>query len=205
MYTDSYSSHSLNYLCDLLCAAVKRERAEEYSRALLMRYGTLEAILSANIADLEDIAGKNAAMLIKVAAHVTGRRATDKMQSGRVYGQREICEYLKALFIADSEEKIYAVTLGKDGEYIATHLVSHGTVNTSEVMPRKFAECAVNDRAAKVIIAHNHPGGTTIPSADDIRFTGKVASVFSVSGVEFLYHVIVAGQEARILNLGDVL
>ena len=205
MYTESFSSRSYDYLRELLLAVANAERAEEYARALLERYGTIETILAANISDLEDIAGKNAAMLLKISAHVTGRRSTDKMQSGRVYSQREICEYLKALFIADSEEKIYAVTFGKDGEYISTHLVSHGTVNTTEVTPRTFAECAINDRAARIIVAHNHPGGTTLPSADDIRFTGKLASVFSVSGVEFLYHVIVAGQEARILRHGDVL
>jgi len=190
-------------LTEILSYAIK-SGAEDAARALVLRYGSVDNVFSASFAELEGVVGRSAAILLYNCAYVTGRRYTDLFVAGRTYSQKDVCNYLKALFIADSEEKIYLLTFDAGGRYITTHLISHGTVNTSEVLPRKFVESAVCDCASSVIIAHNHPGGNINPSGDDMRFTAMISNVFSVAGIELLYHVIVAGQSARVLTAGEV-
>ena len=200
-----FDTGSVEFLASLLGAVSKDKDCLELARGLLLRYGSLDNVFSSDTAQLSSVVGAQTALYLKICAHVTGRRVTDQFRSGECYTQREICEYLKALYIADSEEKVYIITLDAEERVIATHLVSHGTVNASEVLPRKFVEFAILDNAKCAIVAHNHPRGNTTPSSDDMQFTAKIASVFSVSGIHLLYSVIVAGQEARILDVSSTL
>ena len=43
-----------------------------------------------------------------------------------------------------------------------------------------------------MILAHNHPGGYEVPSADDAVITGKFMQQLDVVGISLLDHIIVA-------------
>jgi DNA repair protein RadC len=43
--------------------------------------------------------------------------------------------------------------------------------------------------------AHNHPNGLAIPSPDDMFTTNEASRAFSLMGIEFLGHILVAGQK----------
>jgi len=42
-----------------------------------------------------------------------------------------------------------------------------------------------------MIVAHNHPSGTTIPSADDTILTRRLAASAHMMGIEIIDHVII--------------
>jgi len=52
-----------------------------------------------------------------------------------------------------------------------------------------FADALV-DRAAAVIIAHNHPTGSLEPSAADIEITGQLRAAGVILGISLLDHII---------------
>ena len=79
--------------------------------------------------------------------------------------------------------------------------VGEGTVNSSEVLPRRAVEAAIGCSADGVIIAHNHPLGKPNPSKDDCRFTETFSSLFTACGIRFLGHYIVAGQLCNVINV----
>jgi len=54
-----------------------------------------------------------------------------------------------------------------------------------------FAD-AIADRAAGIIIAHNHPSGTLSASRADIAITQRLDEVSKLVGIELLDHVILA-------------
>jgi DNA repair protein RadC len=107
------------------------------------------------------------------------------------------------------------MTFDKDGLPIACDYLGDGTVNVSDVYPRKIVECALRRQSRSIILAHNHPGGTANPSDDDIAATSKLYMTLIVSGIKLRGHVIVSERDhfllapdedgGAILSLGHVL
>ena len=54
-----------------------------------------------------------------------------------------------------------------------------------------FAD-AIADRAAAVILAHNHPSGSLEPSEEDLRLTRQLVEAGKILGIDVLDHIIVA-------------
>jgi DNA repair protein RadC len=63
-------------------------------------------------------------------------------------------------------------------------------VNRALVHPREvFAEALV-DRAAAVVVAHNHPSGNVEPSAEDREVTARLQKAGNTLGIAMLDHII---------------
>ena len=77
---------------------------------------------------------------------------------------------------------------------LGCHLLAEGTVISSDVLPRKAVEKAVSSSAKSVVIAHNHPFGTTRSSSDDINITAHLSAVFASCDIRLKEHFVVAGQ-----------
>ena len=61
---------------------------------------------------------------------------------------------------------------------------------------REVAKLALHYHAASLIIAHNHPGGSTEPSEADLAFTRQLQQALALLDVRLLDHFIVAGNRA---------
>jgi len=57
-------------------------------------------------------------------------------------------------------------------------------------------EDALRHRAASVILAHNHPGGTAKPSNADHKLAVVLVQALGAIGIPVLDHIIVAGERA---------
>jgi DNA repair protein RadC len=89
-----------------------------------------------------------------------------------------------------TQEYFLSVTLDGASHIINTRTVFIGTLNQSLVHPREVFADAIADRAAGIIIAHNHPSGTCEPSRADIQITQRLKEVSKLVGIELLDHVI---------------
>ena len=58
--------------------------------------------------------------------------------------------------------------------------------------PREVFADAIADRAAGIIIAHNHPSGTLEGSRADVAITQRLKEVSKLVGIELLDHVILS-------------
>nr|MBE6545194.1 hypothetical protein [Oscillospiraceae bacterium] len=183
----------LDYFKHLLDYAVGSS-ADEAARLLLPKYRTIENILTASARELTAIVGERCAFYLKLLAYVTSRRRTDSFAFGRSHTAADTAEYLKALFLGESVEKTYLLTYGESGKITGCHLLGEGTVSSSEILPRKAVETAISESAASVALAHNHPFGTTKPSADDVNLTKAFATLFKNCEITLTDHYIVAGQ-----------
>ena len=70
-------------------------------------------------------------------------------------------------------------------------LVTRGLLNTSLVHPREVFRAAVAERAAGVVLVHNHPSGDPAPSPEDRIVTAQMAGAGEVLGIPVLDHVII--------------
>jgi DNA repair protein RadC len=82
--------------------------------------------------------------------------------------------------------------------------ISRGTVNESFAASREIFRPAIIHSAYTFVLVHNHPSGSTNPSAADRQLTKRVVAAAKILQIEFLDHVIVGQgffsfQEAGLL------
>ena len=138
----------------------------------------------------------NADEIIEAARAVAGRRIqrgdalTDPQASGRFFQDK----------LAGLEREVFAaVFLDTRHRMIEYAELFQGTIDGAEVHPREVVRHALRCNAAAVIVAHNHPSGTTDPSAADLAVTARLRQALALVDVRLLDHVIVGGNEPRSL------
>ena len=90
-----------------------------------------------------------------------------------------------------SQEQFLCVSLNGAHEVIATRIVTVGLVNRTIVHPREVFADVIVDRAAAVLIAHNHPSGNLDPSREDDDITSRMKEAGKILGIELLDHIII--------------
>ena len=96
-------------------------------------------------------------------------------------------------YIADKKQEYFiCISLNGANEVIGNRVVTVGLLNTNQVHPREVYADAISDRAASVILAHNHPSGLLKASADDIETTRQLVEAGKILGISVLDHIIIA-------------
>ena len=169
--------------------------AEAISDTLFREYGSAERILSEDCESIERVTGKSdVAVFLKLATSLAKRRITDAFKFGVAHTNEEIEDYLFALFLCESEEKIYALTLDAAGRVTKCALVGSGDAGYATLLPRKIISLCERDGASTVILAHNHPGGVAAPSEEDVRATKHTRELLESVNVNLYLHYIYAGH-----------
>lgn len=96
-----------------------------------------------------------------------------------------------------AQEYLALLTLDGANRLIQRHIVSIGTLTASLVHPREIFAPAIADRAAAVILAHNHPSGNLTPSAADRATTTRIQQVGELVGIPLSDHIIVTKNDWR--------
>jgi len=91
-----------------------------------------------------------------------------------------------------NQEHFLTITLDGANHIIEKRVVFIGTLNHSLVHPREVFADAITDRAASIIIAHNHPSGSLEASNEDILVTKRLKESGNLLGIELLDHVILS-------------
>lgn len=100
--------------------------------------------------------------------------------------------------IRDKKQEYFVVlTLDGANRLISNTIVFQGTLNQSLVHPREIFAKAIEDRAASIIVAHNHPSGNPDPSTEDIEITTKLKSAGKLLGIKVLEHIVVSKHSYR--------
>jgi DNA repair protein RadC len=97
------------------------------------------------------------------------------------------------LFDIRDKKQEYFVCLTLDGanRLIAKRIISIGTLTSSLVHPREVFAEAITDRAASIIVTHNHPSGNLEPSQADREVTIRLQDAAKLIGITMLDHIIV--------------
>ncbi len=92
------------------------------------------------------------------------------------------------------KEHFLLITLDGSSHVIEKRVIHIGTLNQSLVHPREVFRPAIQDNAAGIIIAHNHPSGTLEASRADTQITQRLKEVAKLVGIELLDHVILSKE-----------
>jgi DNA repair protein RadC len=89
------------------------------------------------------------------------------------------------------QESFLCISLNGANEIIGNRVVTIGLLNSSQIHPREVFADAISDRAASVILAHNHPSGLLKPSPDDLAVTTQMLEAGKILGISVLDHIII--------------
>ena len=89
------------------------------------------------------------------------------------------------------QEYFVCLTLDGANRLIAKRVISIGTLTASLVHPREVFAEAITDRAASIVVAHNHPSGNLEPSSADRQVTERLRQAGMILGIEISDHIII--------------
>ncbi len=189
---DSLSDHEV--LEVLLYYALPRRDTNTLAHQLLEHYGSLAGVLDAAPRDLakQPGLGENSAFLLHFASQLTARYQQSKNRSRPVYGSTYAFEsYVASLFCSEVREVAYLLCLDKGRHLTSAVKLAEGSQDYVAVDVRDVVRLALSYSAESVVLAHNHPGGISRPSNDDLDLTLACISALKLLGIELLDHLIV--------------
>ena len=101
-------------------------------------------------------------------------------------------DILQRLAEIRGRQQEHFVVLSLDGgqRLVAQRIIAVGTLDTVLAHPREVFADPLADRAASVVVAHNHPSGDAKPSAKDVSLTQQLAAAGQLLGIELRDHFI---------------
>jgi len=185
------SLSDVELLAVLLGSGTKRTSVLDLSSKILR---TLEGRLDrAGADDLQAIAGVGKAKACQIAAAL--ELARRHIAKGR-HVVREAADALPYLQSIRTKKQEHFVCLSLNGahEVIESRVVTVGLLDTNQVHPREVFADPIADRAASVLVAHNHPSGTLAASPEDLALTRRLAQAGELLGIRVLDHLIVTSD-----------
>jgi DNA repair protein RadC len=97
-----------------------------------------------------------------------------------------------------SKQQEYFLCLSLDGgqRLIARRTITIGILDAALAHPREVFVDAIADRAASIVVAHNHPSGNAMPSQKDITLTQQLAAAGQLLGIELFDHIIISKKDS---------
>ena len=184
----------VNVLELLLFYAMPRQDTNPIAHALLDRFGSLHGVLEASIQELKTVngVGENTAILLSLIPEISRRYLFGKKQTRKSLSTtQELFDYVLPLFAFHLEEYLYMVSMDAGNKVLACSEVAQGAVDSVNVNTRKILATALEKRASKIVLAHNHPSGILIPSPADIAITRELQEALKVFEIELMDHIIV--------------
>jgi len=189
--------NDINALELLLFYVIPRKDTNPIAHALINRFGSLCEVLDAPYEYLLKVpgVGENVATFLKVIPAVCKRYTQTKQKQKISYTSKEELEdFIIPLFSFEMEETLYLICMDSGNRITYCEIISQGDVDSVKIDPRKILEISMEHRAARVVLAHNHPSGIAAPSMSDISLTQRVQEVLELVGIELLDHFIVAEE-----------
>ncbi len=194
---ENFEPHNVLEL--LLFYSIPQKDTNETAHKLINRFGSLSAVFEAPFSELIKVDGvkEHSATLIKLVPELARRYVSDSCAiNGTILPTiDDVGKYFTAKYIGATKETVYLLLMDNKYKVLECVKIHEGSVNSSAITMRKIIEAAITAEAACAVIAHNHPGGLLIPSADDLFTTSEVQRALSMIGVNFLGHILVAGNQ----------
>jgi DNA repair protein RadC len=192
---DALADHEMLEM--LLFLALPRRDTKTIARELLKTFGGFGPAVTASPGELRRVEGLGDAGIAALKlAHATASRLLrgDLAAKPLLKSWDALTDYLRVTLGHERIEQFHVLFLDARARLIHDELMGRGTINHAPVYPREIARRALELQASTVILAHNHPSGTTEPSRDDVAMTREVRRALQPLGVVLHDHLIVTGD-----------
>ena len=182
-------------LAVILGAGTARRSALDTAQAVLGHAdGSLRRLAAQPVAALTAVVGVGPARAVAVhAALELGRRLGAEVHDdgAPVRSPRDVWQLYAPRLQDLPVEEFHVAVLDAQHRLERDVLVTRGILNSSLVHPREVFREAIAERAAAIILVHNHPSGDPTPSGDDRAVTEQLVAAGRLLDIPVHDHVIV--------------
>lgn len=194
MYTklkDSGNLYDHEILEILLFYVFPRVNTNPIAHNLLGRFGSIDAVLHAEIDELKEVdgVGDGVANFLRVVGLCT-ERAKSVNEVRKIVTGGDFKEFVEYRFKGKREEYLEIYLLDKGGKILRVLSYSDSKKNTVQVHLKDITREIALVKPNNLLLAHNHPNGNPNPSADDISFTSAVHIACMINCVDLQDHII---------------
>lgn len=182
----------------LLFYCIPRKDTNPIAHSLLEKFGSLTGVFGASLEELESVPGitRNAATFLTMIPQVSRYYQVKRAQTGDILRTIDQCgRYLVPRFSGRDNETVFLLCLDAKCKVLCCKLVGEGSVNSASIPVRRVVEIALHANATTVILAHNHPSGLALPSADDIETTMRLARAMEAVEITLADHIVVSDED----------
>ncbi len=182
----------------LLTLGTPRKDCKQAAKAALAEFETLPAVLDASDEQLRKIGGIGPKNIfgIKLVKAVAERYFEKKLiHTDPLSNSGDLFDYLYHSMMAKDRECFKVLFLDAKNRVLASEILFEGTLTASSVYPREVVKSALEQRAAALIFAHNHPSGDPEPSAADFAVTRQLVFACMTVGIIVHEHLVIGANQ----------
>ena len=188
------SLHEHQVLEYLLTFVLPQKDTNELAHQLINKFGSFAGTLEADVNSLKQVKGVG-----EVVSHFLS-----EFRSFYIYYQKrrkkpiEVIkdmgsakQFILPLLSNLNHEEVYMIGMDGNNKVVLSKRVSVGGINQANVTVRIMMDELYKHKVSNFIMAHNHPTGPSVPSAEDNKFTKALVFGLAVGNINFLDHLIV--------------
>ena len=173
---------------------IPRVDVNPLAHRLLKRYGNFGNIIDADLTDLMNVEGigELAAKKIKSFAGLRDLYVTSKMTGKlNLKNRGEFLDYLEQLLRFRQTENLFLFAMSNNYKITAHRVYDLKLIREVGLPILEICGFIASTKPAFLILAHNHPDGTALPSEDDNDSVGKIKKLLESFECKFYDSFIV--------------
>ena len=184
----------------VLTIAIPRRDVKPLAKELINKFGSFAAVINASREDLLMVSGvKDGTITVfKVINAAALRTSWQNLQSldGPIINNFDtLIDYCRSAMCYSDVEELRLIYLDSKLHVLGQEIIQRGTINSVAIHPREVIKYAMNNKAASIIMVHNHPSGDVHPSKSDISMTQKINEACNSIGIRLIDHLILSRNE----------
>lgn len=182
----------------MLGSGYKGCSAVQLASDILAKAGGLEGLMKMSINEIMSMKGVKLAKATQLLAslELVKRLSYQQMLSADVITNPEsLIRWLQATLGLNEQECLVVVFLDARNHVSGYNTVFKGSIDNVHIEPRDIFAQALKQRAAKIIMAHNHPSQNVRPSSADLLVTKNILQLGTLMNIPLLDHIIVAHED----------
>lgn len=170
--------------------------SQKEARICLSHFLSLQSIARASFGELTQISGidNKAAMSILCAFELGRKKQEEECKKHQIITSEHVATYFQTMLSDQSQEVFAVLFLNRQNQIIAEEILFKGGVTATIVDARLIFRSACSHLACSIILGHNHPSGSLVPSEADKKITQQIKKAGELLDVIVLDHLIITSQ-----------
>lgn len=177
----------------LLFYSIPRKDTRDEAVELMNRFGSLRRLFRADPRELESVEGigKSSAVLIRLIHELMRRIDLDSLSAGLDCSDIDTLGRLLCMVMRQEQDEVmYLLALDGAKRLIKYKKLYQSHTSALNVFIRDITEYAISQHAEYIIISHNHPSGSILPSYRDEELTTNLLNGLKLLNIRLSEHII---------------
>lgn len=175
------------------------ETALDLSKRILMDHQNhLNELGKISVKDLvkkyKGIGQAKAIHLIAVFELARRWKTTEAKEKIRITSSKDAYDFFYPILSDLKHEEFWVALCNRSNKVIHKELISAGGIHSVLVDTKAIIKIAIDHLASSIILCHNHPSGTTLPSREDTMMTNNIRSAAKLFDITVADHIIIGDK-----------